>query len=156
MDSGKIVFDEGVLSYLKNLYVGYWREGDRLHKTLLVSLILSLVAALGSIFLLSALSPAFYLIMVISFPSGLLLVILFNQIFTNFTSEDEIEVDDVHFARVNEGRKFLRRPKITLIYEEDREDKKRSINLPSLLMPSSEEILEDGKELLRDHGIKVK
>ncbi len=94
--------------------------------------------------------------MVVSFPTGLLSVVLFNQFFTNFTTDDEIESDDVHYARVDEGRRFIRRPKITLLYKEDRKEKKRAINLPSLLMPRSDEILEDGKELLRENGIKVK
>jgi len=155
-ETGDIVFDEGVINYLKNLYRGYWVEGDSLHKLLLFSLVLSLGLALFSIFLLSALSPLFYIVMVVSFPTGLLSVVLFNQFFTNFTDDNRISINNIHFARVKKGRKFITGPKITFMYKEGRKDKKRAVDMPSLMEPKSEEILSDAKEFLRDYNIKVK
>lgn len=155
-DSGDVVFREGVIKFIENLYLCYWEEGDTLHKFLLTGLFLSLGTALFSIFLISAFSPLFYLIMVVSFPTGLSAVILFRQFFTSRTNDRRIPKDNIKFVRFDRGRKLFRKPKATFIYKEGRKDKKRKVNFPSLVAPRSEEILDEAEGFLKEEGIKVK
>ena len=155
-ESGDIVFEEGVLNFIKNLYLFYWGEGDALHKILLVGLFSSLALALFSVFLVSALNPTFYLIMVVAFPAGLTSVVLFRQFFTTFTNVRRIPIENIRYVHVKEGRKFLTKPKAVFLYHEDREEKKRSVNLPSLVAPKSEEMLQEAKEFFKDNDLKIK
>ena len=155
-DAEDLLFEEGVVHFIKNLYVCYWSEGDALHKILLMGLFVSLFLALFSIFLISALNPTFYLVMVVAFPTGLSLVVLFRQLFTTFTNVRRVPLDNIRYAKIEEGKKFLTKPKIVFIYHEDRKEKKRSVNLPSLVAPRSEEIIDEAKEFLRNQDVKLK
>lgn len=155
-ESGDVVFDEGVLNFIENLYVFYWSEGDILHKLLLIGLFMSLAVALFSIFLASALNPLFYLVMVVAFPAGLTGVILFNQFFTAFTNARRVPIEDIRYVRVKEGKKFLKKPKAIFMYHEGREEKSRSMNMPSLVSPEAEERIQDVKDFLKENDVKVK
>lgn len=155
-ESGDIVFEEGVLNFIKNLYLFYWSEGDALHKILLGGLFLSLALALFSIFLVSALNPTFYLIMIVAFPAGLSAVVIFRQFFTTFTNVRRVPKENIRYVQFNDGRKFLTKPKVVFMYHEGRDEKKRSVNLPSLVAPRSKEMVQEAKDFLEENNLKLK
>lgn len=157
LESETLVIEENTRSHIRNLYLSFWKEGDSLHKLLLINLVIALLTALTAVFVATATNPLFYIVMAATVPTGFASVVIFRELFTKVTDENEIKTENIHYVEIKQGNQIISEPKAIIYYEDERHrDKIRKLSLPPLIAPQSDEFIKHAIHMFENAGIKVK
>jgi hypothetical protein len=154
LSSERIMLEETLSGYVSHL-LDLWRDGDRSSRAAFVVSIFALFFSLS--FVVNYLVVGSF-IRVTFFTAGLLSVLALSEAHMRlygFTRDKFIEKEDVQSVKFNKGIRWLTCPRFIVNYEEDGEEKKRYVVMPTHLLPGVEEDIDGLKAEFEDLGVEV-
>jgi|GEM_PF-1385009 len=158
IEDGRLVLDESVLGYLRNLSAGYWGADEWWRKAIFLGTALSIPIGVASIGL-SVAGDSFDPVATATGGGAVLAVFgvltVYQRVVRGFTNRSTIPLDAIERVSFTRGTKGATRPRFVVTFVADGERRQRYVLLPSLYMPDTERVIEAAKSTFRAQGFDI-
>jgi hypothetical protein len=158
IEDGRLVLDESVLGYLRNLYAGYWEADEWWRKAMFLGTVLAIPIGAASIGL--SVAGGSFDPVATAIGGGAVLAILgvvtvYQRVVRGFTNRSTIPLDAIERVSFTRGSKGATRPRFVVTFEVHEERRQRYVLMPSLYVPDAEHAIETAKATFRAQGFDI-